>query len=391
VRWRRDGSWAAWGAWGALALLAGCRDPTEVTLVISTDVPCAMLNGTTITVGTPDSVETKATVADTQDCVNGNIGTFVVVPSSGQSDAFAVRVVSGIGAKAARDCTPGGQPNYQGCIVARRELAFEPHTPLTVPIVMSSKCANVMCSKGQTCVEGTCANDMIGNCTGAGCSEGMLLDGGLDAPMSGPLPDAAPGMDSTPDAPSPFDSSAADAPPPGEAGLADAPHADAADAANTPDAGDASAPTDAPVVADANPLGSCVAAGSSTGVTCGGASCSSSQVCCVAQPQGGTATSYCSTLAACDPNASSGTMYSALACRNRGDCASGVCCFVPSTVAGGGASASCMASCPGTFSQVQVCRNACECGGTTACGVPTGGSATKCSPLSIATCGGYCP
>jgi hypothetical protein len=68
-----------------------------------------------------------------------------------------------------------------------------------------------------------------------------------------------------------------------------------------------------------------------------------------------------------------------------------VCCFVPSTVAGAGASASCMTSCPGTFSQVQVCRNSCECGGSTACGIPAGGSAAKCSPLSIATCGGYCP
>jgi hypothetical protein len=43
-----------------VALAASCRAPTEITLVVSTDVGCTDLRGTSITVGRLGEIETKA-------------------------------------------------------------------------------------------------------------------------------------------------------------------------------------------------------------------------------------------------------------------------------------------------------------------------------------------
>lgn len=40
-----------------LAMLVGCRTPTQVTIEISTDVPCVDFRGVTITVGTTREIE----------------------------------------------------------------------------------------------------------------------------------------------------------------------------------------------------------------------------------------------------------------------------------------------------------------------------------------------
>ena len=72
-----------------------------------------------------------------------DIGTFVVVPNqgNGSSESFAVLVVTGDG-----DSNCRAAAGYPGCIVARRELSFLPHTPLTLPIAMDKACVNVTCA-----------------------------------------------------------------------------------------------------------------------------------------------------------------------------------------------------------------------------------------------------
>ena len=87
-------------AFAALATLASCRDATEVTLVLSTDVPCTQVTGTSITVGTGAEVDMKDSLTETNHCDKNNpntIGTFVLIPSGSSDASFAVRILTAVG------------------------------------------------------------------------------------------------------------------------------------------------------------------------------------------------------------------------------------------------------------------------------------------------------
>lgn len=153
---------------GALATLlcagAGCQPPTEVTVALSTNVPCEAIDGTGLVVGTPDDVESKDVTSVTATCDDGRIGTMVILPGKDREAVFAVKVVTGVQVLAEECLTstvrPTDVPGEKGCIVARRELGFLPQTPLTLPIEMRLECIGVSCPPGSTCVEG-------GACVGA--------------------------------------------------------------------------------------------------------------------------------------------------------------------------------------------------------------------------------
>jgi hypothetical protein len=411
---------------GALVAAASCRDPTEVTLVLTTDVDCSKLNETSITVGTSDDVTTKAPVAVTTDCnPTGTgahtIGTLVVIPdSTGASDAFAVRVVSAVGKSATADCV--ASDGYSGCIVALRELSFVSHTSLTLPIVMRLDCEGVDCGANQTCVEGVCKSSVIDptRCQ-VDCSEATLpppaadAGNGVDATSSSSSGGSSSGganetgvLDVTPpeDEPPPDESTV----PPGPDAAADADAAqgesmdapvdvsidvpvdvgvdakpDAAPDA-TADASDASEASDVGPFdgsdGDGNVLGSCVAAGSFTGVECAGGRCASGEVCCI-EVSGTTVTEACTTAAACNTNSTS-PVYSSFACRNRGDCPSGqVCCTSGSATVGNSFLNACATSCPPSPTHKTACQNTCEC--TSSCSVAT------CGSIPMGLCGGFCP
>jgi len=423
---------ATGAALAAVVVVVACEDPTEVTLVITTDVDCstAAMYGTTITVGTADDIQTKAPVAVTSLCSPSgtpgvdDIGTFVVVPSAGRSASFAVRIVTGVSHQATL-CAPGGgqTPNYDGCIVALRELAFVPHTPLTLPITMSKVCDGYPCPQAYTCVDRggrpACVSDQVNSsgCKVAGSCGDLSLpdDGGLeDASEDSLSPEATPGDATGTDAPEldapidgPVDSPGMDAPqrdaPITDVGSMDVVMSEAApkDAtgidSTVPDASGADAPVEAAQEAsipdssgsgDGSILGGCPAPNSSAGVTCGGATCASGDVCCVGVPSAGSPTYACTTPGSCDTSATGSTTYSALACRNLGDCTAGtVCCLVGGTV-GGSFTTSCQATCS-NFTRSTTCRNLCECN-SVPCTVPSGAAGIECEPLGIATCGGTC-
>ena len=108
----------------ASALFAlGCREPTEVVVEISTDAACSDVRDTNITSGKLIQIEGAVPATVTQRCAKdtGRIGSIVIVPSGGDSDEFALRVVTGF-TKSAQDCITDGYMG--GCIVARRALAF---------------------------------------------------------------------------------------------------------------------------------------------------------------------------------------------------------------------------------------------------------------------------
>ncbi|MFO0666801.1 MAG: hypothetical protein U0174_22815 [Polyangiaceae bacterium] len=89
-------------------------------------------------------------------------------------------------------CT--AERKYEGCVVARREIAFIPGERLRVPIGLYLACKNVPCDERTTCKSGT-------GCIPASIDPGGpgATDGGIDAP-----PDAPPGPsdagDAAPDA-----------------------------------------------------------------------------------------------------------------------------------------------------------------------------------------------
>jgi hypothetical protein len=177
----------------ALGAFAGsCRAATEITLVVSTDVPCSGLRGTSVTVGRLGDIETKSATTSSTFCdASGNLGTLVVVPSGAKGDEVALKVVAGL-SRDADACVP---PYGKGCIVARRAVRFLPHTPLRIGVPLRAACDGVACGADETCVTGGCVSATISDpsaCTGTdGCGEAALgnvppEDAGVDAPAEGP-------------------------------------------------------------------------------------------------------------------------------------------------------------------------------------------------------------
>lgn len=162
----------------ALLLVFSCREPTQVTLLLTTDVPCDKWRGATVTVGSEAEVETKAPVTTTTTCnPDGSAGSLVVVPSGESDGTFAVKVVGGVERDPA-ECKP---PFYgPGCIVARRIVEFSPHTPLAIAIALRGACSGVRCGPKDTCVSGQCRSATVPDgsaCAGAkGCGEGVLKE-----------------------------------------------------------------------------------------------------------------------------------------------------------------------------------------------------------------------
>src|SRR5690349_1356867 len=126
-------------ALGAVLVTAwSCQSPTEIEVVVSTDLPCDELLGTGIAVGAPGVVDHSAFVATAQGCDGGGglVGTLVITPS-GLGDTVGIEVVGNTVSPNPDACD---RDSGAGCIIAKRALAFVPHTPLRLPIVLRQSC-----------------------------------------------------------------------------------------------------------------------------------------------------------------------------------------------------------------------------------------------------------
>ncbi len=173
----------------------GCKNPTEITLDVRTDIACtggAPWKGVAIYVGHPgDDVESKAATLVTTQCDGtGEIGTLVIKPSGADDDVVGIRVVAGI-TRNPEDCSDAG---YQGCVVERRALRFSPSTPLTLVVDLPRVCTGVGCDSGQTCVDGACVDNFTasnppttGPTNDAGVTTGPVHcgDNGVTCPTAG--------------------------------------------------------------------------------------------------------------------------------------------------------------------------------------------------------------
>lgn len=129
--------------WG----FSACLDPTQITLNVKTDVPCASSKGVAFTGGKPGAVERAPSSTVTMDCNAGDIGTLVATPTDDKDVAAAFLVVQGVDRPVA-ECAAAG---FKGCIVQRRILRYLSHTPLTLPIQMHLVCKDQACGEFETC------------------------------------------------------------------------------------------------------------------------------------------------------------------------------------------------------------------------------------------------
>lgn len=131
------------------ASVASCLDPTQITLDVRTDVRCELVRGLTIVGGRPGAVEGAPPTTETTRCLpSGEIGTLVATPKETKSDNVAFKVVMGVDRPVA-DCK--SEDGYKGCIIQRRQLAFVPRTPITLPVYMLLVCVGVPCDENSTC------------------------------------------------------------------------------------------------------------------------------------------------------------------------------------------------------------------------------------------------
>ncbi len=166
-----------------LLLDAGCREPTQITLRIATDIPYESGRSIGITAAPPNEVE----MADFEAVVKqgwsatGEVGTLVVVPEGDRTARVGIVVVMGV-ARPVGECRA---KEMDGCIVARRRLQFLEHRPLHLPVGLHARCVGVRCDESSTC-------NALGQCVAAEvdareCGE---ADNGACMPPGDSLPKA---------------------------------------------------------------------------------------------------------------------------------------------------------------------------------------------------------
>jgi hypothetical protein len=143
----------------AALALAACRTPTQVTVELSTDIPCSAGLKTTMQIGHPgQDVEDRPPTVETTACENGRIGSVVVVPSGAKDDEFAVKAVLAYDPRTPETCALAAQRSEKlpGCILARRAMRFVPHEELSLPMALLAECDGVLCPVNTTCLHGNC-------------------------------------------------------------------------------------------------------------------------------------------------------------------------------------------------------------------------------------------
>ncbi len=163
------------------ASVFGCRAPTQITLEVRTDVPCSELSRTSLFVGASTTFNGVRPIVDTPRCVDGRVGSLVVIPSGSRDAGLGIAVVVEMhDAAGSHACLPDG-PADDHCIVARRSLSFVEHSELDLPIDLRRDCRGIVCDPSHTCVHGLCRVAQVSDpssCHGQGCSDDSLPSDG---------------------------------------------------------------------------------------------------------------------------------------------------------------------------------------------------------------------
>ena len=150
-----------------------CRDPDELVLELTTDVPCAAFSEVVITVASLShraEADMKAFTPVTRSSAcegNGKLGRLVV--ARGSSDSAAVLAVLAYkNGATAHDCANGKSDD---CIFARRRVSFLGGTVLTMRIALLATCKGVACDVLSTCRDGNLCYDSAVSCDNGDCAD----------------------------------------------------------------------------------------------------------------------------------------------------------------------------------------------------------------------------
>jgi len=159
------------GVIAALIITSACYAPTEVTIVLSTDLGCVPTPRTAVFKGKPERLDLtpETETASCKDVAGSDseIGSLVIVPSGDVNGRAAVKAML----TQRTDKSPAScEQDPADCIIATRSFSFVAHESRRVPIRLLKECLGVKCPAGKTCVgPNTCASTDVscyeaGNC-----------------------------------------------------------------------------------------------------------------------------------------------------------------------------------------------------------------------------------
>jgi hypothetical protein len=211
----------------ASAGLSACLDATQIRVVLSGDSALCSARPKYVlrVVGSPAELERTSDEINAgvpfPSCVGENgivdLGDLTVIPqgSSDRAKSVVVEVAIGLAGQDPTSCTAASAKGNTNCYVARRRVAFKPHTMLSLPIYFDQRCAGEVCNPASTCYRGSCV-DSAATCVGSDCqteaerTQGAGRDPTLPVTDSGPsdgatledgaLVDAGPGDGASADA-----------------------------------------------------------------------------------------------------------------------------------------------------------------------------------------------
>ncbi len=192
----------------ALVVAASCQSPTQMRMVLRTDMACDTSSGAAYTLndlsiyvasddatlqqrmrdGTPAAYMSSCTRG-----AGGELGTLYLTPDGSDTGMVAVMaglVHSGGGTSTRQSAQTCASASQENCLLSIRRFRYSTHQTGVVPVLLEASCVNHRpeCRPGETCRGGVCTSDVVDP-----------VEGTKDA---GP-PDAG-NQDATPDAPGPF-------------------------------------------------------------------------------------------------------------------------------------------------------------------------------------------
>ena len=168
-----------------VALALQCAPPTDLTVTVYSEVPCAkgspvvLVGGSSVT-----ELPSRTTSSVSTECLDdGRMGSVVVVPATSTDETVVFALMQRADGQPADGCLDPAQAS--GCIVAKRQLRFQSHNESDMRVDLRLSCLGVTCPVDQTCVEGGCVD--VVTC-GAACDNGPTQDGGPPPPPPPPPP-----------------------------------------------------------------------------------------------------------------------------------------------------------------------------------------------------------
>ena len=160
----------------------GCRSATGIVVEVYSDLPCETDDGTPLMAGIAVARpgEDPAISATSQHCEPSDrrglnrLGTVVLSPSGSRDSRVGLAVWMDVLGREPSTCL---YEDDTSCVVARRQLRYEPHEELRVLVDLREDCVGAICDETSTCVSQLCVEARIvdpGACSGEGCGEEAL-------------------------------------------------------------------------------------------------------------------------------------------------------------------------------------------------------------------------